>query len=656
MAKISPQELQILKTLLDEKIISRNLYDGVVHKLQAYGGHADEVVMEIGGIDEKKLLSALAARLETKFVTSDKLRQASFDEKLLALVPVELAKKHLLFPIAWDEAAKTLTIVTPDANNIDAITEVERMAGARKVRAYVARSQVVLLAIRRWYENETGAFQALDAADMQPYHQLMDVYEQTAADAADHAAPQLPMGTGAVFDEKHFQQEPKAGTGPAAEAEAEAAGFSVEDYLATLQIMLGLIERDREGLKGHSVHVARYMKNIGERIRLPADEIPDLCIAGMLHDMGKAGMYHLTPLNVSLYEGHRDQALKCFALPSKMFENVGFAGRVRDAMDAMYERFDGLGFPDRAKGDGIPIGARILAAADSFSDLVTNDRNPYRRRLSGEEALQVIENFKDDIFDPVIVDALKATVAGDKLRTSILSGQNSILIVDGDTQQGTVLDLNLANRGFLVEVLSDSKAALEILKDRKFDLIVMEANLEPMDGFELLKAVKSSEKTRGIPVMFYTTRSTTNDVDRGFSLGAADYVVKPSSTNLLIAKIMKITKESAEKAPPPADGVSGSLREMSLPDLIQVLSQGRKTGKLRITSGAGDGEIHFLEGRIVNALYGGGEGEKAFYAMLVISEGHFSLDPKFEPSRTVIETGTEGLLLEGLRLLDESQR
>jgi response regulator RpfG family c-di-GMP phosphodiesterase len=653
MGKLSPQQLLILKILMDEKVITRNLYDGVTHKLQAYGGHVDEVVMELGGIDEKKLISTLAARLETKFVTSDKLKQASFDQKLLDLVPVEQAKKHILFPIAYDEAGKTLTIITPNVNNIDAITEIERVAGVRRVKAYVARSQVVLLAIRRWYEKEAAAFQSLDTADMQQYHQLIDVYEQTVVEGAEGGAPQPPMGTGAVFDETHFDREP-VDESPA--AAAPAAGFSFDDYLATLQIMLGLIERDREGLKGHSVHVARYMKNIGERIRLPGDEISDLGIAGMLHDMGKVGMYHLTPLNVSLYEGHRDHALKSHALPSKMFENVGLSARVRDAMDAMYERFDGLGLPDRKKGDQIPLGARILAVADSFSDLVTNDRNPYRRSLSGEEALQVIENFRDDIFDPVIVDALKAVVAGDKLRTSLLSGQNSILIVDGDTQQGTVLDLNLANRGFLVEVLSDSKAALDMLQERKFDLVVMEANLEPMDGFELLKAIKASEKTRGIPVMFYTTSSSREDVDKGFSLGAADYVIKPSSTNLLIAKIMKITKEISEKAPPTKDGVSGSLKEMSLPDLIQVLSQGRKTGKLKITCDAGEGEIHFQSGQIVNALYGGREGEEAFYSMLIISEGYFSLDPKFTPPKTVIETGTEGLLLEGLRLLDESRR
>jgi len=322
----------------------------------------------------------------------------------------------------------------------------------------------------------------------------------------------------------------------------------------------------------------------------------------------------------------------------------------------MYERYDGRGFPNALVEKEIPFGARILAVADSFSDLVMNPRNPYRRKLTGEEAIGVIEKHKGDIFDPIIVDALKATVAGDKLRTSILSGQNSILIIDSDTEQGTILDLNLANKGFDVEVLTNSKTALEKIQAGKFDLIVSEINLEPLDGFELLTEIRSNDKIKNIPVMFYTTRSSTNDVDKGFTLGAADYVVKPSSVELLIAKIMKITKESVEKAAAPREGVSGSLKEMDLPDLIQIMSQGRKTGKLKIVSNQGKGEIHFLSGQIVDALSNGKEGEEAFYALLHISEGYFSVDPKFSPTRTVIRTGTEGLLLEGMRRLDESCR
>ena len=100
-------------------------------------------------------------------------------------------------------------------------------------------------------------------------------------------------------------------------------------------------------------------------------------------------------------------------------------------------------------------------------------------------------------------------------------------------------------------------------------------------------------------------------------------------------------------------GVSGSLTEMSLPDVIQILSNGRKGGRLHVSSGGKVGEIHFKEGQIHNARFGELAGEDAFYAILVLSEGDFSLDPSFTPTERVIHASSEGLLLEGMRRMDE---
>jgi hypothetical protein len=95
---------------------------------------------------------------------------------------------------------------------------------------------------------------------------------------------------------------------------------------------------------------------------------------------------------------------------------------------------------------------------------------------------------------------------------------------------------------------------------------------------------------------------------------------------------------------------------MALPDVIQILSNGRKNGRLTIEAGGVDGEIHFGEGAIFDARFGGAAGEEAFYAMLLLTEGDFVLDPSFRPARNVIQQSTESLLLEGMRRLDEGRR
>ena len=101
-------------------------------------------------------------------------------------------------------------------------------------------------------------------------------------------------------------------------------------------------------------------------------------------------------------------------------------------------------------------------------------------------------------------------------------------------------------------------------------------------------------------------------------------------------------------------GVSGSLGEMSLPDMVQILWHGRKTCALKIQAGSSNGEIDFAEGQVVNARWQELRGEEAFYKMLSLQEGDFRLDPSYKPTVRVISASPEALLLEGMRRLDEA--
>jgi DNA-binding response OmpR family regulator len=141
------------------------------------------------------------------------------------------------------------------------------------------------------------------------------------------------------------------------------------------------------------------------------------------------------------------------------------------------------------------------------------------------------------------------------------------------------------------------------------------------------------------------------DAKRAFDLGAADFMTKPVTTDLLVAKLKQIMEREARSRAP--RGVGGSLSEMGLPEIIQVLWHGRKTGSLKIRSGSDQGEIHLVEGQVWNALWGAIRGEDAVYAMLSLTQGDFNLDPSFKAPQQVIHASPEALLLEGMRRLDE---
>ena len=105
-----------------------------------------------------------------------------------------------------------------------------------------------------------------------------------------------------------------------------------------------------------------------------------------------------------------------------------------------------------------------------------------------------------------------------------------------------------------------------------------------------------------------------------------------------------------------ATGVAGSLKDLALPDLMQILFHGRKSGKVSVKSAGREGQLHFQEGRMVHALLDEMAGEEAVYEMLTFAEGSFSLDPAFQPTTTTIQASPEMVILEGLRRLDEKNR
>jgi response regulator RpfG family c-di-GMP phosphodiesterase len=430
------------------------------------------------------------------------------------------------------------------------------------------------------------------------------------------------------------------------------AGVSLHDYLETLNVLLALLESERGELRSHSVQVARICGRLCERLGLRPEESDSIVIAAYLHDIGKAPAHHLTALNVAEYETHRQQARKSYLTPVRMFEAVRLPADVNPTISHLYERFDGQGFPDRLAGKEICLGARVLSIVETYCDLVGHSGNPYRKKLTPQEAWDVLAKYKGKIFDPGLVDVFKQVVLGDDLRSKLLADRKRALLVDSDAEETTVLELRMAEHGFDVTIARNSADAENHLAG-DFDVIVSEVELRPLNGFELLEKIRAAGNE--VPFIFYTKNAEGDVVQRGFALGADDFITKPASPDLLALKVTRVL-EGAKRAKRKTGGVNGSLTEMALPDVVQILCHGRKSGKLTVTVQGKAGEISFSEGMIWDAKFGALLREEAFYAMLRLREGDFELDPNFRPSEQLIEASPESLLLEGMRRFDEAAR
>lgn len=107
-------------------------------------------------------------------------------------------------------------------------------------------------------------------------------------------------------------------------------------------------------------------------------------------------------------------------------------------------------------------------------------------------------------------------------------------------------------------------------------------------------------------------------------------------------------------SPGRAAAVSGSLTELGLPDLLQVLGAGQKTVRVTLQRGSARGIVELETGRIVHAELDALNGEEAFYRIVAWTEGEFRIDPLIDVVSRTIEGSNDALILEGLRRLDES--
>lgn len=644
----------IADKLLADGAITKSQHDGAIQHFQTYGGHIEESLLETKALSEEDLLKRLAQYYRTRFVTTAKLKKAEIGQPVISRVPGEFAFEHNVFPILLDKEKSVLSFVTSDPDDLDVEQEICRIANVSKVRGFVARPAAVKAAISKFYKGDIHAFANVDKEGIKEFQSMMDVYERNLLDEGTMAA--AVVSSSDSRERTISEEEMTRDQGSRRDA---TGSFTVSEASSTLslevsRVLISLLESSRGELSGHSVLAASHVERMCARIKVSKHEGTAIALAALFHDLGKGDPYHLTAFNVAEWDGHKATAMKRYDIPTRLLESAKLPVETRKAIVHMYERYDGKGFPEGLHGTEIPLGARILAMADTFADLTSNPRNPYRRILTTSEAMEVLKKGRNAVFDGNMVDLFGAVMAGDDLKRQLLTGAQSIMVVDSDPEQSAILDMQLTTRGFKVRTVKSADEAIKALLQDPVNVVLSEVELKPFDGFELKNRLNDNPRTAGIPFFFFTARSESDDVERGFALGAKDYLVKPSKIDVVATKITKfIDREAPQES---KGGVSGSLREMSIPDLVQILSHGRKTGCLKLSSGAHRGEIHFVEGDIYNALFDKHRGEEAFFNMLKFRDGSFALDPSFRAESRIINMTSEMLLLEGMRRMDEESR
>ncbi len=195
---------------------------------------------------------------------------------------------------------------------------------------------------------------------------------------------------------------------PIAAAMANARLYAKQRALfaQTISSLAEAVERRDPYTGGHTKRVLYYSLVIGKFLGLSVDELKELYVAAVLHDIGKIAVPDkILQKPAPLSRDEFDILTKHPVDGATIIANISGMDKVVEAVKYHHERFDGKGYPDRLKGENIPLLARIIAVADTF-DAMTTDR-PYRKALSFEEAVKEIERFSGTQFCPNVVRTFK---------------------------------------------------------------------------------------------------------------------------------------------------------------------------------------------------------------------------------------------------------
>lgn len=196
---------------------------------------------------------------------------------------------------------------------------------------------------------------------------------------------------------------------------------------------------------GHSERVARIAVEIGRELHLVDDELSDLYLAGLLHDVGKIGIRDevlckhgpLTPEETQHMQQHPE-------IGHAILKDLDQISSLLPGVLHHHERFDGTGYPARLAGEQIPRIARILAVADSYDAMSTS--RPYRKGLAPDRVEQILIDGAGQQWDPRVIEAFKRIVPRlHSIRERGL-GESLRQALDGalrDTSSSRVLPANL---------------------------------------------------------------------------------------------------------------------------------------------------------------------------------------------------------------------
>ena len=301
-------------------------------------------------------------------------------------------------------------------------------------------------------------------------------------------------------------------------------------------------------LHGHCERLATLAVRIAGLLGLEPGELESVRLGAILHDVGKIGI----PDRVLLKPGPLDAEERAIVethpeIGDELLAPLDLLAAARPIVRHHHERWDGAGYPDRLAGEGIPLGARIVAVADSIE--VMSSRQLYRSPRTPDEVQDELRAHRGTQWDPQIVDvALGLLETGELVLVtdglhlvepapaSAATGGIAVLLVDADDEDARRVSEALEHEldGAVIARATSVAHAAELQNGFAWSIAVIAHELPDGAGVEVLDALRAASP--GLPVVMLTAEDPGQTVE-AFRHGASDYAVKGSSYDALATRI-----------------------------------------------------------------------------------------------------------------------
>jgi two-component system, OmpR family, alkaline phosphatase synthesis response regulator PhoP len=152
--------------------------------------------------------------------------------------------------------------------------------------------------------------------------------------------------------------------------------------------------------------------------------------------------------------------------------------------------------------------------------------------------------------------------------------KESVLVIEDDEDIQELVSYNLSKEGYQTTCVGSGEEGLKTVKLKLPNLVLLDLMLPGIDGLEICKLIKADPKTQHIPIVMLTAKGEESDVVTGLELGAEDYITKPFSPKVLVARIRTILRRKGK--PAATDETAVSIHELTIhPGRHEVVAKGK---------------------------------------------------------------------------------